>query len=287
MDTVQNTIASVNGDIGIAVEHLITGQTFYQNQDELFFTASTLKIPLIIAMYRLTEHGNINLMECIEITDEARVPGSGILKELGTGLQPTILDLATLMIIVSDNTATDLIFQRVGKEFLNSTLVDLNLDNTRIPMTTRELLYNIVGLDPRDKDATYEKASRLLEDQKFILDADGFQISHSDVSTPSDMIKMFKSIYSPAFLNPTSRKSLINIFSRQQLNSVIPLLLPAGTKTAHKTGSYYNIRCDAGIVFTKNGPYSIALMAKNLRGNTLEVDLSLAQVSKAIHNEFS
>ena len=286
MPTIQDAISNVNGNIGIAAKHLLTGQQFRQNQDELFFTASTLKIPLAIALYRLVEQGKIDLAEHIEVTDEIRVPGSSILKELGAGLRPTIQDLAMLMIIVSDNTATDLIFERVGKPFLNSTLADLNLSNTRIPMTTRELLYNIIGLDPGDKTTTYKQASRLLQEQRFLSDAEGFQVSRSDVSTPSDMIKMCEAIYSGGMLNDTSRESLINILCRQQFNSVIPLLLPPGTKVAHKTGSYHNVRCDVGIVFAENGPYTIALMAKDLYGNTLEIDLSMARVSKAIHDEF-
>ena len=175
MPNIDDAIAKVNGTVGIAAKHLDTGREIRRNADGIFFTASTLKVPLIVALYRLVDQGKIDPSERIALTDSMRVPGSSILKVMGTGLNPTIHDLAMLMIIVSDNTATDLIFERVSKDYLNSTMADLGLCDTQIPMTTRELLYNIVGLDPSDESVTYEQASQMLRSQEFVPHADGFQ----------------------------------------------------------------------------------------------------------------
>ena len=287
MTNIEKAIFRVTATVGIAAKHLATGREILQNANDTFYTASTFKVPLIVALFRLVDQGKIDPSERIKFSDSMRVPGSSILKVMGAGLNPTIHDLAMLMIIVSDNTATDLIFDRVGKEFLNSTITEMGLSNTRIPMTTRELLYSIVGLDPTDKSVSYEQASTMLHDQQLVLDADGFQEDKSDVSSPSDMSKVLELIHSGGFLSDQSSEAVLNILLRQQLNNVIPLLLPSGTKSAHKTGSYHGVRCDDGIVYGESGPYTVAIMAKGASGISLETDLSLARVSRAIYDEFN
>ena len=287
MTNIEKAIFIVNATVGIAAKHLATGREILQNANDTFYTASTFKVPLIVALFRLVDQGKIDPSERIKFSDSMRVPGSSILKVMGAGLNPTIHDLAMLMIIVSDNTATDLIFDRVGKEYLNSTITEMGLSNTRIPMTTRELLYSIVGLDPTDESVSYEHASRMLHDQQLVLDADGFQEDKSDVSSPSDMSKVLELIHSGGFLSDQSSEAVLNILLSQQLNNVIPLLLPSGTKSAHKTGSYHGVRCDVGIVYGESGPYTVSIMAKGASGISLETDLSLARVSRAIYDEFN
>ena len=287
MTNIEKAIFRVNATVGIAAKHLATGREILQNANDTFYTASTFKVPLIVALFRLVDQGKIDPSERIKFSDSMRVPGSSILKVMGAGLNPTIHDLAMLMIIVSDNTATDLIFDRVGKEFLNSTITEMGLSNTRIPMTTRELLYSIVGLDPTDESVSYEQASRMLHDQHLVLDGDGFQEDKSDVSSPSDMSKVLELIHSGGFLSDQSSEAVLNILLSQQLNNVIPLLLPSGTKSAHKTGSYHGVRCDVGIVYGESGPYTVSIMAKGASGISLETDLSLARVSRAIYDEFN
>jgi beta-lactamase class A len=244
-------------------------------------------VPLLVALYRLVDEGRIDLSERVELNDSMRVPGSSILKVMGNGLAPTVHDLATLMIIVSDNTATDLIFHRVGRDYLNATLAELGLADTRIPMTTRELLYDIVGLDASDPKHTFEEATSLLAARRLVLKADGFREDTSDVSSPADMSRLLAMLHRGEVLSDDSRAGALEILKRQQLNTVIPLLLPPGTVCAHKTGSYHGVRCDVGIVYGPSGPYTIALMAKGVEGTTLEVDLSLARVSHAIYDHFN
>ena len=172
MSAIEAAISKVPGRVGVACVHLDSDREVRHNDDEVYFTASTLKVPLIVALYRLVDEGRVDLSERVELTDSMRVPGSSILKVMGSGLAPTVHDLATLMIVVSDNTAADLIFHRVGKDYLSATLNELGLADTRIPMTTRELLYDIVGLDASDPEHTFEQATRLLAAQRLVLEAD-------------------------------------------------------------------------------------------------------------------
>jgi beta-lactamase class A len=210
-----------------------------------------------------------------------------VLKELSIGLLPTLYDLAMLMIIISDNTATDLLYHLVGRGHLNHTIQQLGLTQTRIPMTCRELLYSITGLDPVDPAHTYQLASEKLFQQQLVMGADGYSEEKSDVSSPDDMCRLLELMYGGDILSPRSRESVLDILKRQQLNTVIPHLLPPGTEVAHKTGSYPGVRCDVGIVFSPTGPYSVAIMAKQLMGERLSIDASLAAVSKAVYDELT
>ncbi len=160
------------------------GDEIVHNADELFFTASTLKVPLLTAMYRKIDRGELDPDRRIKLTDRMRVPGSGVLKTLDEGLEPTLHDLAMLMIIISDNTATDIIYDLVGRDEIFRLLAELGLGSTRIPMTTRELLYSVVGLDPTNPNHTFRSASDRLFYQEYVDDADAFSLDNSDVSSP-------------------------------------------------------------------------------------------------------
>ena len=83
----------------------------------------------------------------LELTDADRSPGSGVLKELASGLRPTVRDLATLMIIISDNTATDMLYRLVGPDRLDKTM---RVEQTSLSMSCRDLLYSMYGVDTDD-----------------------------------------------------------------------------------------------------------------------------------------
>ena len=103
------------------------GNDFGYNATEIFPTASTLKVPLIYVLYRLAGAGEIDLKERVTLSYANRVPGSGVLQHMDEGLQPTLRDLAELMIIVSDNWATDLLWNRLTKATVDATLAEIGM----------------------------------------------------------------------------------------------------------------------------------------------------------------
>ena len=245
-------------------------------------------MPLLVELYRQVDAGIIDMNQRIDLTDGLRVPGSGVLKELAAGLQPTVHDLAMLMIIISDNTATDILYNQVGGDNINNTMQQLGLTHTHIPMPCRELLYGITGLEVENPAHTYQLASDRLKKREFVLEGDGFSEDKSDVSSPNDMCRLLELIYDGDILSSQSREAVLDILKRQQLSTVIPHALPAGTVVAHKTGSYHTVRCDVGIVFSPTGPYTVALMAKQMTaGDRMSVDASLAAISRAVYDEFA
>ena len=288
MSAIQDFTAHTGGVVGVAAKHLETDGCVSHNADTIFFTASTLKVPLLVELYRQVDAGIIDVNQRIDLTDALRVPGSGVLKELASGLQPTVHDLAMLMIIISDNTATDILYNRVGGDNINNTMRQLGLTHTQIPMTCQELLYSITGLDVENPAHTYQLASDRLKKREFVLEGDGFSEDKSDVSSPNDMCRLLELIYDGDILSPQSREAVLDVLKRQQLSTVIPHALPPGTAVAHKTGSYHSVRCDVGIVFSPTGPYAVAIMAKQMTdGDRLSVDASLAAVSRAVYDEFA
>ena len=288
MSAIQDFTVHTGGVVGVAAKHLETGERVSHNAETVFFTASTLKVPLLVELYRQVDGGIIDVNQRIDLTDALRVPGSGVLKELVSGLQPTVHDLAMLMIIISDNTATDILYNRVGGDNINNTMRQLGLTHTHIPMTCRELLYGITGLDVGNPAHTYQLASDRLKKREFVLEGDGFSEDKSDVSSPSDMCRLLELIHDGDILSSQSQEAILDILKRQQLSTVIPHALPPGTTVAHKTGSYHSVRCDVGIVFSPTGPYTVAIMAKQITdGDRLNVDASLAAISKAVYDEFA
>jgi len=288
MSAVESAISRVQGVVGVAARHLETGKEIRHNADSVFFMASTLKVPLLVELYRQVDEGAIDVNQRATLTDTLRVPGGGVLKELASGLQPTIHDLAMLMIIISDNSATDSLYNLVGRDNLNNTLQQLGLNQTHIPMTCRELLYSITGLDTTNPSHTHQLASKKLNTRQFDLESDGFSEERSNVSTPDDMCKLLELVLCGNFLSAPSQQAILDILKRQQLNNIIPQALPPGTEVAHKTGTYHTVRCDVGIVFSPTGPYTMAIMAKEITcEDQLILDASLALVSKAVYDEFT
>ena len=127
MNTLDSAIAAVPAVTGMAAKHLVTGQELAHRADDIYFTASTFKVPILVELYRQVDMGIVDPSARLELTDADRSPGSGVLKELASGLRLTVRDLATLMIIISDNTATDMLYRLVGPDRLDKTMRELGL----------------------------------------------------------------------------------------------------------------------------------------------------------------
>ena len=284
MNRIETAIASVPAVTGMAAKHLETGQELGHRAGEIFFTASTFKVPILVELYRQVDQGNVDPAARLELTDEVRSPGGGTLKELDSGLRLTIHDLAMLMIIVSDNTATDMLYNLVGRDNLNDTMRKLGLHKTSLPMTCKQLLYSMYGVETGDIFEGTRLVGDALAHGRTVPGSDGLSEERSDVSSPSDMVRLLEMLYRGELLSESSTAAAMDILERQQAATIIPYGLPPGTRTAHKTGGVTSVRCDVGIVFAPSGPYVIALMAKQVTDGKA-IDRALAGVSAAVYEE--
>ncbi len=273
------------GIIGVSATQLATGRHLGYREDQLFPTASVVKLPLIFTLYEDALAGRIDLSERVVYRDETKVAGSGVLQYLDDGLDPTVRDLAVLMMSVSDNTATDLLFDRVGKERIEATMDRLGLTSIRVPFDIRAMLMELVDMD-HSKPGGYDELRRLL---RLSAGSGGRSMipEEADRTTPADMCRLLELLESRAILDDEACTAIIELMKRIQSSTRIPGLLPKGTVVAHKTGSYRRLRNDVGIVYAPNGPYAVALFARELARDTVDDDVALARISLAIFEEFA
>ncbi|CAN5771634.1 N/A [soil metagenome] len=283
---VVDIVASLDGSLGVAAWPVGDREKrIAVNADVLYPTASTFKIPILYSLYRLVDQGEIDLDRRIEITDAHRVPGSGVLQHLRTGIQPTIYDLSMLMTIVSDNEATDILHQLVGVEQMHSDLDELGLGRIQVPLTCRELLYSIVGMDASNPDHTYEMFIERSRENEYDEDGLGWQDaegSGNDLTSPDQMAQLCEYIEQGVGLSDDAREGIIDTMKRQTLRARIPAGVPEGVAIAHKTGSLRGVRNDAGIVYAEK-PYVIALFSKHLKDEEAGVR-AMVEISRAVWN---
>src|SRR5262245_61443530 len=120
------------GVIGVSARDIKTGEEISINGDRLFPMASVYKIPIMVEVFRQIEAKKFSLGDRIEVGDEQRTLGSGVLTLLSNGLRPTIKDLITLMIVLSDNEATDILLKKVGAENVTAAMRSMGLNNIRV-----------------------------------------------------------------------------------------------------------------------------------------------------------
>ena len=276
---------ATGGIVGVAATQLATGRHIGYCENELFPTASVIKLPLLVTLYEDAIAGRIDLSERVTYRDDTKVAGSGVLQYLDDGLAPTLRDLSVLMMSVSDNTATDLLFDRVGKDRIEATMDRLGLSSTRVPFDIREMLMELVDMD-HTKPGGYDELRRLL---RLSAGSGGRSMipEQADRTTPADICRLLELVESRAILDPDACTAIIELMKRIQSATRIPGLLPKGTVVAHKTGSYRRLRNDVGIVYAPNGPYVVALFARELARDNIDDDGALARISLAIYEEFA
>jgi beta-lactamase class A len=250
---IEAVIAASGASImGISILHIESGEEINLNADESFPVCSVLKIPVLVEAFRQVQQGKFTLEDRWELTRAEKNIGSGILTYLQDGLQPTVRDLLTLMIIISDNTATDMVMNRLGVEQIDQTMHALGLSNIHMAMTIRGIFDDMMGeaADParlfKDLDKARTAPPTRRDGRAFSMGPD------NNVATPRDMSKLCAMIYRGEIIDRTACDAMLHILLQQQLNARLPLFLPYGVPFAHKTGTLAGIRNDAGILYARD-----------------------------------
>lgn len=286
VERIQALTANFKGTVGVAAHDFDTGAEVLFNPDVVVPTASTMKSVLLYELYRQVDAGQIDPSMRITLEERHRVPGSGVLQDLDAGVAPTVKDIATLMITVSDNTATDMIYDLIGREAVAETLKRLGMNNTHLPLDTWELLAGLHNLDPNDPTLTYDRLKQVMASELAPWDCNALrETPDNDISTPRDMLRLQEAIFRGEGLSPESRDAIIDILKRQKLTMIIPEQLPFGVKAAHKTGTLRGVRNDVGLVFAGERTYAVALMSKG-SPNMVASQRLLSDISRLIYECF-
>ena len=243
----------LDGVMGVAIEDLATGDHFFLHEDEVFAQASSIKITVLANLYLQAQQGKLKLTDLYTVQASDLVPDSDIMNGLTPGVtRVTLCDLATMMVAVSDNSATNVLIDRVGMANVNAMLDSLGLTHTRL--------------------------------RRKMMDLEAAKQGRENISTPREMMALLDAIYRGKLLSKESTEDFFKMLSTNK-DSWIPRDLPAGLKIANKPGSLEAVRNDSGVVFVEGRPYVICVMTAFLR-NERDGEEAISKVSLAAWRMF-
>lgn len=257
-----------DGAVGACALHLETGRLACINAEARFPMASTFKIPIAVALLQRVERGEEKLDRMIELKPDDLHPGSGTLNDLFTkpGVALSIHNLLELMLLISDNSATDVLLREAGgAESVTAVMRKLGVDGINVNRPT-----NLLIADARaDMDA-------LIADPR-------------DTSTPQGMVKLLGLIHAGKTLNPEMTAMLMDILRRCRTGEArLKGMLPKGSVVAHKTGSLRGVSNDVGIIELpdKAGHVALAAFVKGSKGESEIRDRAIAEIARTVHDFF-
>jgi beta-lactamase class A len=316
---IDHIISACDAEFGICLRHVESGMEVLVNPDALYPLASVFKVPLLFETLAQVDEGRLSLDTRVELCLKDKLPPSGILTELDPGLQPTLHDLLMLMIIVSDNVATDLVLQQIGIERVNERLATWGLDAISVTMSVQGLFDSVLasGREGIPAVAAWREAiargplvdpltGRLVEVMRALLVQQpdwegraGWRDRENNVASPRAMGQLLERLVRGELLSAESTRVALNILLRQQLNQRLPRYLPEVVPIAHKTGTFLQSRNDAGILYLPDGSHLVAVTFALLRRELLladpkesvpyidGVDSAMGLIARAAYDAFS
>src|SRR5678816_4592704 len=233
-DQVKALVSSFKGKVSLFAKNLDTGQTYGLNPDERVRTASTIKIAVMIEAFARVAEGKAKWTDEVVLTKEKKVSGSGILGELSDGLRLTLRDAVNLMMMLSDNTATNLVLDVLTTDAVNARMEPLRFKQIQINRKVMSGGDSQAGKDPENK--------------KYGL---GF-------ATPHEMVLVMEKLERGEIISPAISKEMIELMKREQARYAIGRSLP-DVPMASKYGALDRLRSAIGILYTKNGRIAMAI----------------------------
>ena len=231
--SIQDVDQHLDGVMGVAIEDLTTGDHYFLHEDEVFAQASSIKTTVLADLYLQAEQDKLKLTDLYTVRSSDLVPDSDIMNGLTPGVtRVTLRDLATMMVAVSDNSATNVLIDRVGMSNVNAMLDSLGLTHTRL--------------------------------RRKMMDLEAAQQGRENISTPREMMTLLDAIYRGKVLDKESTADFFKMLSTNK-ESFLPRDLPPDLKVANKPGELEAVRNDSGIVFVEGRPYVICVMTAFLR----------------------
>jgi beta-lactamase class A len=239
---------AVDGVVGYAIVDLTSGERFERQADQPFPTASTIKLAILYELVRQVDEGKLALDQPRPIGATQKVAGSGVLFQLSAPLLP-LRDHAILMMTISDNTATNVVIDAVGREAVTARMKALGLTATAL--------------------------------RRHMMDADAARRGDENVASPADLVRLLQAFERGEGLSVTARSTAFDIMTRP-LTSALRSAVPAGIRVASKPGGLDGVAVDAGLIYLPGRPFAIAVMttflADTAAGQRAITDITRAAV---------
>ncbi len=254
------------GHVTLAVKNLKTGEAFAVRGDDVMPTASRIKLAVMIEAYRQESLGRIDLKVPVTLTEADKVPGSGVLTDhFSDGATLSLRDAVRLMIVFSDNTATNLVLDRIGIRETSETMEKLGWPNTKIHSKVF-----------RRETSRYPERSK-----RFGLGS----------TTAEEMIRIMESLNRKELVSREASEAMVDHLQSCVDKDKSPRFLPPGTKIAFKTGSVDDIRTAAGIMETRSGPVALCVLTSGNEDRRYVADnagnLLCAELARVVFQHFN
>jgi beta-lactamase class A len=244
--------ARIDGVMGYSIIDLSTATRIERLPGEVFATASTIKLAILYEMFKQAEEGRLRLDEVRPLQRAQAVGGSGVLGQLTAPSMP-LTDYATLMVVLSDNTATNVLIDAVGMDSVNARMSSLGLARTRL--------------------------------RRKMMDGAAARRGDENVSTPNEIARLLELMYRGEGLTAAHKDQLIAILSKPK-STPIHRGVPSGVRVASKSGTLEGIQVDAGIVYVADRPYVFCVMTGYLK-DAASGEAAIASASEAAYGYFS
>lgn len=249
-DRVSERVDAFPGVAGVCVQDLGRGYGFSIRGDDLFPTASTIKIHVLTQILLRAERGELDLDQMLTLTPEMHVPGSGVITYLEGSIEISLRNVAILMILVSDNTATNLCIDLAGIQATNALLRDLGLERTVL--------------------------------RRKMQDHDAVARNEENVSTPNECVRMLELLYQDQ-PTPWVAQQCLAFLKKQKIAPLFNRAIRGPVRIANKPGGMDRVRCDAGIIYLPRRPYAMAVMTTHAVCEPPDQDRFVIDLARLIH----
>jgi beta-lactamase class A len=254
------------GRVAVVVKNLKTGEAYSLNPDEVMPTASLIKLPVMVETYWQVADGKVKLETTLTLKKDDKVPGSGILTQhFSDGATFPLRDAMRLMIVYSDNTATNMVLDQIGIPSTNVRMEKLGLKSTKIN-------------------------AKVFKGSTTSIDPEGTKKYGLGSTTAKEMVQLLELIETGKVVSPESCKEMLKHLKACDDKNTIARFLPTGMELAFKTGTVSDARTSAAIAYTKAGPVAFCILTTGnedkrwVRDNAAEV--LLANVAKEVYEHF-
>ncbi len=265
-DSLKPLIEAHAGDVAVCIRQLETGEQFVWRGDEIQPTASLIKMPVMVAAYRMVDGKELDPAKMIALEETDKVPGSGILTtHFSSGLQLSLRDAIRLMIRYSDNTATNLVVDEIGLPTTAATMESLGFPQTRL---NSKVYRGETSIAP-DRSKLYGLGS----------------------TTANETVNLLEQLHKGTAASAESCKAILDHLLACDDKTMLVSQLPDGIKVAHKSGAVSESRCNAGIIYGPKGPFAICVLTTNNKDKSWKDDnaahVLIAKIARSAFDHFN